>query len=405
MLEPLYLDTARLGRMSPMACRASIEFARFSSEHGCTLYFSEFLQEGFPAWSRSLQERYPGLASWQGVGELGQRLKRLAQARDDSQIALASRSATLMRFAARLLSGPCRNVLLTDLTWPAYERTLERERKTAKCRMTRVKLRRSILQDRFPEEQVIDRIVQCYVERDCDGLFLPLVDNMGVNLPVRTIVERIRDVAELRFVVIDGAQAIGQVPLDLAGDYCDLFLAGCHKWLRAFTPLGIGYFGHPHSVEYIQHSLARWLRSGDIDDPLLAFTRELLSGDAQPFGETVSVSPLITCDAATQDALATPNDPTGVFDSRQRVIDFARLQGWRCVSPPYEMQSKIVLFDHGDRRIAECSPEELRRQFCAKGVALTAYSGGMLRVSLPESAMSQAQSATLQAAFANPGRG
>ena len=74
---------------------------------------------------------------------------------------------------------------------------------------------------------------QAFIEHGCDGLFLPAVSNLGIRLPIRELVQAIGRRAELRFVVIDGAQALAHVPLELNRDYGDLLLAGCHKWLRA----------------------------------------------------------------------------------------------------------------------------------------------------------------------------
>ena len=45
----LYLDTARLGRMSPRAQRAQFDFVRLAVEEGCTLYWERFLRHGFAA--------------------------------------------------------------------------------------------------------------------------------------------------------------------------------------------------------------------------------------------------------------------------------------------------------------------------------------------------------------------
>ncbi len=79
MPDPLYLDTARLGQMSPRACRASVDFARFASEQGCSLYLSRFLAEGSTAWPDALSQRYSGLADWQGVAQLKRRLKAIVE--------------------------------------------------------------------------------------------------------------------------------------------------------------------------------------------------------------------------------------------------------------------------------------------------------------------------------------
>lgn len=398
MLNPLYLDTARLGQMSPLACRASVDFSRFASEQGCSLYLSQFLSQGAAAWPESFRHRYPALEDWQGVDCLASRLKSIAGASPASDVVLAARSAELMRFAAKLLIGPCRNVLLTDLSWPAYEQIFERERRGSACRQTRVELRRSLLEDRISPDDVIKQLVRAFVENQCDGLFLPLVDNLGVQLPVRRIVERVRREGELRFVVVDGAQSIGHVPLHLADGYCDLLLAGCHKWLRAFSPLGLAFFGHAGSQSYIRASLSRWLEAGDLDDPLLAFVQELQSGKALPYGETVQVAPLLTANGAAIDALER-GLPQYADDSRTEIVAAAESNGWRSVAPHPGHKSRILLFERKDCRSAAFAHEQIREAFLSEGIAISSYDSGLLRLSLPDQSVRSEELEQLAAAF------
>ena len=80
MATRLYLDTARMGQMSPGAQRAQIDFIRLAGEEAGSLHFDEFLRNGFPAWPPSLQDRYPALQSWGGIGTLKKDLKQLAGA-------------------------------------------------------------------------------------------------------------------------------------------------------------------------------------------------------------------------------------------------------------------------------------------------------------------------------------
>lgn len=61
------MDTARLGRMTPAAQRAQPDLVRLSAEEPTSLYFEEFLKDGFNAWLSSYQNRFPGLQSWSGV--------------------------------------------------------------------------------------------------------------------------------------------------------------------------------------------------------------------------------------------------------------------------------------------------------------------------------------------------
>lgn len=399
MPELLYLDTARLGQMSPRACRASVDFARFASEQGASLYLTEFLRHGFQSLPSGIADNYAGIAEWSGVAPLKDASRRLSHSHQNAEVLLASRSASLMKLAARLLVRPCRNILLTDLTWPSYGRILRQALPHSACTTTTVKVRRRILQRRLDHRELVDELATVFVEQNCDGLFLPLVDNLGVQLPVNRIVERIRADCELRFVVIDGAQAIQHVPLQLEADYCDFLIAGSHKWLRAFTPMGIGLFGHPRSADYIRDALARWLSQGLLDDPLLQFTNELQSGRNKAYGETVSVSPLITANGAIMDALSQPGGDDSAVASNRIFIREVANDNWDALLPCDEFASRIMLLRAKRERDRRVPPDELRRRFVNSGIALSTYRGGMVRLSLPDSRFDADQQHTIQTAL------
>lgn len=402
---PLYLDTARLGQMSPRACRAAVDFARFSSEHGCSLYLSQLLADGHGSWPGPLGRAYPGLDHWQGVTELGERIKRLLGANAGSEVVLAGRSATLMRLASRLLCGPCRRVLVSDLTWPSYARIFEQERRQAACVQVQLPLRRAILRERISPAELVGRIVDVYRRQRCDGLLLPLVDNLGIRLPLVEIVQQLRQVSPPRFVVVDGAQAVGHVPVGLAEGYCDLFLGGCHKWLQAFTPLGIGCFGNPGSRSYIRASLRRWLARGAIDDPLLRFTEDLLHGAGTEYGETVQVGTLFSASGALMDAASGPPVTSGIEAARERVAELAALAGWRPVLPHAGLSSRILLLEPDGQGTGRVTPEELRGLFLRQGVALSAYEAGLVRLSLPKTDLTEEQSRRLERALGSVASG
>lgn len=393
MSDLLYLDTARLGRMSPSA-RVAVEcFSQFASEHGTSLYMTEFLRHGAGSLPEDLLGRWPGLEKWNGVTSLKDQLRNLAEARPDSEVRLATRSASLMKFAARLLSAPCRNVLITDMTWPRYETILRRTQQLVNCRVTKIALRQSIVRG-IDESRLVDEVSRQFASNGCDGLFAPLVDELGVQLPIARIVERIRSECELRFVVVDGAQAIGQVPLALASDYCDFLFAGTHKWLRAFVPMGIGFFGRPMSRDYIKDSLARWANQGIVDDPLLTFSEEL-SGNPRPAEETVAVTPMIAASGATTDALAC-NRESNPDRSLDRIAQIATLHNWKAIATTKSLCSRIRLFQSPDH-----SPlESLREPFFKHGIALTAYRQGVVRVSAPDTSVTHSHVDSLNNAFA-----
>lgn len=70
MATTLYLDTARLGRMSPRAQAADMAFTRLAGEVGCSARFDDLLYRGFRAWDASLQSRFRGLSDWRGICEV-----------------------------------------------------------------------------------------------------------------------------------------------------------------------------------------------------------------------------------------------------------------------------------------------------------------------------------------------
>jgi selenocysteine lyase/cysteine desulfurase len=405
MPKLLYLDTARLGQMSPRARRASVDFARFASEFGGSLYLGDFLRYGVNSWPDGIRHTFLGLADWHGIGLLKANLRKLTQARPESDVLLTARSATLMKFASQLLYGPCRNILITDLTWPVYERILRREQQTSACRITKVPLRRVIFSKQISAATLVERIARAFTKNQCDGLFLPLIDNLGVQLPLARIVERICSENELRFVVVDGAQAIHHAPLALSADYCDFLLAGCHKWLQAFTPMGVGFFGHPRSCNYVRDSLTRLMNQGRIDDPLLSFSDELQSGRPSRFGETVAVSPMIAGNAAAVDATTELADShaEAIAENRSTIMSAASDHGWKLWSPGGEFSTRILLLQSPHLDDCNLRPEDLRRRLHSKGVVATAYRNGFLRISTPTNPLEEDSAGLLHSAFAKWG--
>src|SRR5690349_14492821 len=101
--------------MSPGAAAAHRDFVALAGDEGGGLYFDRFLAGGLAACPAPFAARYPGLATWRGVGDLKADLRSLTACPAGLPVLLASRSAALIKFAARLLFHPCRNVLTTDL--------------------------------------------------------------------------------------------------------------------------------------------------------------------------------------------------------------------------------------------------------------------------------------------------
>src|SRR5690606_30876939 len=145
---------------------------------------------------------FPGLRTWHGVTGLKQSLRRLAQAPDDSHVLLAGRSLSLVHLASSCMFRVCRNVLTTDLSWPTYEKVLEAKARRTRNRIMAVPLRDEILNRGWTVDDVAAYLANAFVEHRCDGLFLPAVDHLGIRLPIRGIIEQIRERSELRFCFI-----------------------------------------------------------------------------------------------------------------------------------------------------------------------------------------------------------
>jgi selenocysteine lyase/cysteine desulfurase len=383
----LYLDTARLGRMSRHAQQAHFDFTRLAGEEGGSQFFERFLLEGSDFWSASLRSRFPGLTCWRGIGPLKQSLRTLAGSSPALPVLTVNRAAQLMKFAARLLFQTCRNVLVTDLGWPPYREILESEARRTGRVVTPLALRELICEAGIGEVEVIEAMRERFRQTGCDGLFLTAVSHDGFRLPVERLVRVLEGVRELRFVVIDGAQDFCHASANLSNTYCDLYLAGCHKWLQGFHAMGLGFYGRPQSRVMIETLLEHLLSTGELDDPLLRFTSQLETATLDGELETVNLIPLFTCQGATADALERASSVPATLQVRTRnafqAAALAESCGWHSILPAEPFRTGILLLQAEREVTRSRSPQELRGAFAAHGVALTSYAGGVIRLSAP----------------------
>ena len=74
MPATLYLDTARLGQMSPTALKTHCDFVRLMAEDPSSLYTEEFLLAGTAA-TPDIPARFPDLSRWSGIEGFKQQLR------------------------------------------------------------------------------------------------------------------------------------------------------------------------------------------------------------------------------------------------------------------------------------------------------------------------------------------
>jgi hypothetical protein len=373
--------------MSPRAQQAQLDFARLSGDEGASLWFETFLRSGAGEWSREARDSYPGLANWRGVTGLKAALRDLAGSSAELPVLVANRSAQLMKFAARLLYHPCEKVLVTDLGWPPYHELLAAEAARAGGSVTVAPVRDLALQRCAGEEEIVEVVAGHYLREHCDGLFLTAVSHLGVRLPVERLVRALEARCAPRFVVIDGAQEFCHVTADLRHEYCDLYLAGCHKWLQACHPMGLAFYGRRRSRFVIETILGHLLASGELDDPLLAFSQQLESGSLNGRTETVNLACLFSCQGAVEDALEAPRGPSACLPRRLESLGVAAgvaaHSGWQPLLPVQSVRTGILLLQSGREAGRALPGEGLRQAFSDQGVALTGYDGGVIRLSMP----------------------
>lgn len=111
----------------------------------------------------------------------------------------------------------------------------------------------------------IDDVVALHAEQirpETRALVLPHVDNMvGITHPLAEISSAARDQG-VEFVLVDGAQSVGMIPVDLEASGVDAYAASPHKWLQA--PKGLGLFWAPSELQRILPRMWYRTRSDDI---------------------------------------------------------------------------------------------------------------------------------------------
>lgn len=385
MERSLYLDTARLGRLTPLAHQASVEFLRFAADEVCPSYFEGFLSHGADACLGDFRDQFPALGRWSGISGMKSRLRELAHSPTNLSVLLANRSAQLMKFAARWLFRPCEKVLVVDATWPAYREILESECRRADRRINTVAIRDLILLKQTTIDEVVATISSAFTNMKCDGLFLPAVTHDGIRLPVANIVSHLESIHGPIPVVIDGAQDFCHTPSKLNTEHCDLYLAGCHKWLGGYYPMGMAFYGRTRSAEWIEMVLQQMLADGELDDPLLRFSSQLETDSLDGSTETVNLASLFSCYGATLDAA---EERESVFQQRRanadRIVEVSQETDWCVASPSPEFQSAVVMLEATASAVRELPAKTLRTAFEQQGLSLSAYPGGRIRLSMPE---------------------
>lgn len=339
---------------------------------------------GFTAWPMAHQRRYPALVAWRGVCGLKASLRELAGAPPECGVLLASQSSSLVKLAASCLFRVCRNVLTTDLSWPNYQQTLAHRADRTGNYVTVASIRERILHSGWSGADVSEYLAAQFIRFGCDGLFLPIVDHLGVRLPIDRIVRRIRASGELRFVMLDAAQAFCHVAFDDAFAHADFIVAGCHKWMGGYLPLGVAFFGQRRSRELIERRARREVVSGQ-GDALCQFVEHLDAGSLDGHTQTVSLPALFTAAGAVRDQhrLRNVQSASHVHMENHMSILPSVAVAFRQLPVAPEFRTRVAVVRHVGRNPHSLSADCVRRLWLNAGCIVTGYQGGLARLSFP----------------------
>jgi selenocysteine lyase/cysteine desulfurase len=387
-LARLYLDTARLGLMSPGAQLAARDFARLAGEGVSTLYTQRFLKTGFERLDARLRRQLPGLASWRGLAGLHNSVRQLIRLPADAPIYFGSCSTALLRRTCSILCARCRNVLVADTLWPPYRQILAEECTRQGCRFAVVPIRDDILHGRLTAGEAIGTLTQSYQRHGCDSILLSSISHDGIRFPVTPFLRHLREFGHVKLVVIDGAQELAHAPVDLKSGEIDVYLAGCHKWLGAHMPLGMCCLARPATSAGLAQDFQAADEASSGIDPLSVFLAWMQGRNLTASrSETVNLMPLVTTAAALDDLA---NSGTTLMESlslrqtnAELVERLAARLGWVAPTTAPELRCGILLLQSTDRWVRSLKAEDLQARMDAANVTFTTYEDGLIRLSLP----------------------
>lgn len=401
--EILYLDDARIGRFRPQARRLHQRFLEFVADAPSSRNVMDLLVHGTEGLSSVNFQHKRGLKAWRGVNHFRESIATEFANIAACDVYLAGRSRSLMNLGARMLSRSCRRTLSVDLNWPVYQHELSEIAKQVDCELTVARIQDHLILERWDVDDLTEFLCRSYEHGRCDGLFLPAVDSTGIRLPIAEIVTRLRAKHEVRFVLVDAAQALGHTDLSEIAGLADFIVAGTHKWVRSYIPLGVGVAANPSSQQWIANFMNSAIGTNGAGDSLSHMLHSIDQGRDTRFPETVNLAGLFAGFGAWA---ATPS-PQAVMHNRianaDRIASIALYNGWEPLRPHKTMRSGSLLLQSSCCDARTRSADEIRNQFEDCGIVVSAYPNGIVRMAMPEVLMPVEQIIRIQDALYHTG--
>lgn len=397
--ETLYLDDARIGRFRPHARKLHQRFLELVADAPSSRNVLDYLIHGAEKISSIGDRHKRGLKAWHGVKHFRTSIANTFQNVATRDVYFAGRSRGLMHLGASILSRSCSRILSVDLNWPVYQHELAETAKQVDCELVVARIQDHIIAERWDVDDLCTYLCDAYDRNRCDGLFLPAVDSMGIRLPIAEIVQRLRAKQDIRFVLVDAAQALGHTDLNEIGSFADFIVAGTHKWVGSYIPLGVGIAMNPKSQQWIANFSNSAMGTKSSGDSLLHMLHSIDKGCDTLFPETVNLGGLIAGFGAWT---ATPS-PQSALDMRianaDLVASIAEFNGWEPLRPNEAMRSGSLILQSTNRQTRQRSNDEVRNAFADSGIVLSTYANGIVRMAMPETLLKTEQILWIQDAL------
>ncbi len=373
----LFLDTARMGQPSQDAIRAVAGLSQYWAANGLSVEFDRFLHEGF---DRDQLQQFPTLACWRGVSELKACLLHCAGLGENWKALLANRSSKLFELPLGILQRRRRRVMCFESLWPRYRKLFAQRVDTVVFEDTKFS----------HESGLMEAASDLFRATGCQALVLPAITHFGKVFPYAEIINHLMSCNQVDLVILDGAQEFGHMPIQSVGNAPIFYVTCTQKWIRSGQTAGIAFISPQvdwqETIDAVDQT----------DDPLLQFVCG--SADEECFGETVAVSPLIGCRAAI-DGLG-PERIKVEHQIRQfNRQNLAVILTIRRDLASAQNSSGMLTFSLGHDAIKH--EATLRGAFLDLGIVLSTFPGGLVRLSMPETKLTDAQLYWIEAIFNN----
>ncbi|MBT3272673.1 MAG: aminotransferase class V-fold PLP-dependent enzyme [Spirochaetales bacterium] len=167
---------------------------------------------------------------------------------DGDDLVYVTNASTAINIVARSISlEPGDEVLTTDHEYGSMNRVWE-----LVCEKQRARyVQSSITLPAVSQDQIVEELWSGVTSRTKVIFFSHITAPSALTLPVAELVSRARKAGII--VVVDGAHAPGQIPLNLEELGADFYAGNCHKWMMA--PKGAGFLYARREMQHLLEPL------------------------------------------------------------------------------------------------------------------------------------------------------